>query len=282
MALWNVSPAGYRISSDLRYTGKPESGTAPPFIVPNREAREKVYPLLGNKILHRNFAALNCDNEKDILKFANKYGLLGHTLILSQPPRSPVIMGESLSVWRELNTKLGTLLPIWDMVKNEDAGKLGKYVIWSNPDSVMMSFCIKRDGNRNILTSGGRKPTKLGEAATIQLLADRNVNPHLLNRWRRGDVIEPALFYICNEVNKKLDTKFSFRILPFSNNEIYTMPTTLESAMWLLFAREISGKTDSAVCPACGDWFERHDAREIFCSKACKQKTYRIRKGEKK
>lgn len=285
LALWTVSKSGYRISSDLKCSGEPDSGSAPPFVVPNRRRREKVYRSLGDKLLHRNFAALNCDNEKEILKFARKYGLLGHTRMLFHPPQSPVIVGESLSVWRELNTKLGILLSIWDRVDVKDTDWLEQFISWSSPNSVSISFCVKRDGNRHILTSGGWIPTKPGETATIQLLADsdRKVNPHLLSRWCQDDVIEPALFYVCSEVNKKLDSQFSFRIFPpFMNKEIYTMPTTLESAMWLLFAREICGKYDSTICPACGDWFDRHHARERFCSKACKQKAYRIRKGDRK
>jgi len=257
LSLWTVAKGGYRISNDLRYVGNPGPGTAPPFIVPNGRIR-KVYPVLGNKLLHRNFAALDCKNEGDILKFASKYGLLKKPLLLYPQPSGGMLTGESLSVWKSQNRKLGLLLAIWDMVKGKKVGKLGQFIIWSvSGDSVHLSY----EG--------------YGEFS----IASKHQNPELLKRWHRGDVIEPALYYICRELNKNLDSQFSFKILPFMNKEIYTMPTTLESAMWLTFAREISGKVESAQCPMCTEWFERDHARDKFCSNACKQKDYRIRKG---
>jgi hypothetical protein len=287
LAFWTVSKSGYRITNDLKYFGEPKPRTDPPFIVPNSGIR-KVCPLLGNKLLHRNFADLDCDKENDILKFANEYGLLGNPLLLAPPSGGEIITGESLSEWKSLNNKLGLLLAIWNLVKAENAGKLGQFITWSiGGDRVQLSAHWVKGDNGYICSPGTndfqafrKKYEKRDCGQVMDLIASKYNNPELLKRWHRGNVIKPALFYVCREVNKNLDSRFSFKILPFMNKNIYTMPTTLESAIWLMFAYEISGKSEAVQCPLCSEWFERYHKREIFCSKACKQKDYRRRKKE--
>lgn len=261
LALWSVSKDGYRITSDLKNAGEPGPGTDPPFLVPKGSVR-KVYPvLLGNKLIHRNFAKL--DNEDAILNFANKYGLLGRSLFLCPLRGGAVVLGESLSIWKDRLSTLGRLLAIWDLVRTNQVDKL-KHIVIYQPNQVVVST---EDGCQD-------------------LLASKRINPNLLERWgvngwRRGNVIEPALYFVCSEVNKNLDSQFSFKILPFKNKEIYTMPTTLESAIWLMFAYEISGKLRPVQCKLkrCSDWFEQRDARQRYCSNAHKQEDYRRRKG---
>ncbi len=228
--------------------GEPGTGTGPPFLVPNGEVR-KVYPILGNKLLHRNFAALGC-NEHDILKFANKYGLLGRPLFLCPLGGGAVVFGESLPVWEDRIKTFGRLLAIWDLVRAKQAGKLGQIVIWPRLNQVLVSAYWVRKGGDYTFYPGSKyrdfeafrsslAPHNVECGFESQMLA--NKNPELLQRWRQGDVIEPALYYVCSEVNKNLDSQFSFKILPFVHKEIYTQPKTLEGAMWLMFAKEVNG-----------------------------------------
>ena len=87
-------------------------------IVPTRE-----YQPLSIKTLHRSFAALDTDNPgKEVLSFANKYGLLGRAVGLKIHPKigNGVVYGESVYLWREEIEKMGILLAIWDLIRQKE------------------------------------------------------------------------------------------------------------------------------------------------------------------
>jgi hypothetical protein len=56
------------------------------------------------------------------------------------------------------------------------------------------------------------------------------------------------------------------------------VPNNLKATIWLMFAYEIIGKLNPVQCLLCGEWFDRKDKRQVYCSKACIQKAYRERK----
>jgi len=293
LALWSVAKGGYRITSELKYVGGAESGqrTDPPFLVPNSPDEVRVvYPVLGNKLLHRDFAEV--DIEDSILKFANRYGLLGRSLFLAPQGGGTVVIGESLSEWKAKIEKFGILLTIWDLVKKRAAGKLGQIVIWPRPDHVAISFYWLRSKDdygfyigknyRDFKDFQSQSKESKNCGFESRILADKNIHPELLNRWRSYDSIEPALYYVCDEVNKNLDSQFSFKILPFVHKEIYTQPKTLEGTMWLMFAYDINGRVNPVQCAYCHQWFDRNHATRRHCSDTCKSKaSYHKRKKEK-
>ena len=104
------------------------------------------------------------------------------------------------------------LLYIWDLIQEKKAGKLGEIIIWPDPNRVEIS----KDW-RNYMFQGD---------IIFHLIASRKhqYNTHLLDRWRIGDVIEPALYFVCEQINYKIAGQVSPQILPFSKNELYMQP----------------------------------------------------------
>jgi hypothetical protein len=297
LAVWTVAKDGYRIVEDLRYYDKFPTKerplfSEPPYIVPIRDQaiaynplgseqlhRQKYYEneeedrkkLYGIQI-HRTFAGIDFTQSHNILKFANKYGLLGgdHTiwpLIFLNQNTSPTMHGESLASWKNLGKELKSLIYVWDMIEKRDIRNLEKVIIWDkNMEGV--NYESEDKSVRTWLASNPSDPNKI------------KYQPGILSNWVPGDVIGPAIYYVCREVNKNLGSKFSYAILPFVNNELCIKPDNLDAAIWFSFAREVSGRIKFALCArkGCSEWFQRYDARQQYCSDACKMAAYRERK----
>lgn len=204
--------------------------------------------------LHRQFTSLMKKDDKDTLKFANKYGLLKrqpvHGLVFrDQNTGQQFQLGESLLWWREEIGDMAACLDLWDMVMADDE-ELKDIVLWH------------RDGITIRL-----------DDSYVQLVGRANMN--LLGRWRRGDTKGPALYYLSLEADKRLLNTLTPKMLASQSCEIFFSPDTLLSMIWLMFLWEISGRTRLIQCPGCGEYFNARDPRARFCSTRCRMRNYR-------
>ena len=245
----------------------------PLWIVPNSIRHRKYSPIKkkGEKlttsgfessqsILHRQFASLVKKDDKEILKFANKYGLLKrcsvHDLVfMNRDTGQQFQPGESLLWWKEEIEDLAACLELWDMVLAEDE-KLKDIVLWHRD-----GIAIRLDDRH------------------VQLVGRANMN--LLGKWSRGDIKGPALYYLSLEADKRLINALTPRLLPFQNSEICLFPDSLLATIWLMFLLEISGRTRFIQCQSCGVYFDARDPRARFCSTRCRMRDYRKRRTRK-
>ena len=210
--------------------------------------------------LHRRFAGLMNKDEKAVLDFANRYGLLKrqpvHDLIFRERDTGKQNqLGESLLWWKEEIGDLAACLELWDMVLAGDE-ELKNVVLWH------------RDG----IT------LRLGDDY-VQLVGRANM--HLADRWSKGDASGPALYYLSLEADKRLVNVLTPRMLASQDCEIYFFPATLLAVIWLMFLWEVSGRTRFIKCPGCGEYFEARDPRTIFCSTRCRMRIHRKRNTQK-
>jgi hypothetical protein len=198
-------------------------------------------------------------------------------------------LGESLGRWFRESEELGIMLAIWDLVKDEQEGKLGQIIDWPWPkgDSVTVKMKAKFNqeaGSWEILPDGGGKSAE-DTARYGELLAQRGKVPYkaeLLDRWQKDDAIEPAKYYLCKEVNKGLKGHVSPQVLPFLKDRICLFPDTLLSAMWLMLFHEVTGGLQLRMCDVCGEWKEYKKKRDTFyCSVRCQMIAYRKRHPKK-
>lgn len=226
------------------------------------EAVKVANPQLGfsDSSLHRHFASLVKKDDKDILQFANKYGLLKrqpvHDLVFrNHDTGQQSQLGESLLWWREEIGDLAACLDLWDMVSANDE-KLKDIVLWHRD-----GITIKRDDSY------------------VQLVGRANMN--LLGKWSKGDTKGPALYYLSLEADKRLLSALTPKMLASQNCEISFLPGSLLSMIWLLFLWEVSGRIRLIQCPGCGEYFNARDPRAIFCSTRCRMRGYRKRNTQK-
>ena len=241
----------------------------------------RYFPLLKAG-LYRKFAGLYDD--KSIIEFANRYGLLGKTVFLMPHGGGGVDVGESLERWRYESRTMGTLLAIWDMVQNRDAGKLGQIIIWPRPNNTtLLRLLSKYDESQKRWVATQHKGKGYIPGLITEVLASPEINPELLTRWRVGMPIEPAKYYVYHKVNEHLEGHVSPKILPFLKDRIYLFPDSLMAAIWVMFLMEITGNVRIRQCDVCKEWKEEKLTRSSFyCSDTCRQKAYYRRHKQQK
>jgi len=289
---WAVAEKGYKFDSSLQITpGFSEKqdwiDQQPPWLIPRRNSGWIYSPLL-NHTLHRDFAKL-VNGQDAILQFANEYGLLGTPRVpLAPAAGGKIVFGESLGKWQDEIGKLGRTLAIWDAVNSQYEEKLKGIVSWSDNRVDMNGWWDLQNGRYRFLP-GNRYSTPKDFTDSLpngtiwgrisETLASRRpeIAPNLLDEWKHGDIFAPAFYYVCKDINERLRLHAHPQVLPLRRSEIYIVPDSLLTSMWLLFMWEISGKNKLLLCPCCGLWAEQSHKRQKYCSSACRQKEYRGR-----
>ncbi len=300
---WFVDPRGYRWE-DVEILSPPKTAPTktvpkPPYLTagPMIQLQLPYQPLRGLTGVFRTFAETE-PTKAGIGVFANKYGLLGGdiTLTLSFPEptlKSPTRIepghGEPFSTWAFEILYMRQLVRLWDMANARDVHGLSQYIRWhkeedgilydSNPDleeEIDLRFELK------ILHSGEEAKTPILHVR--HWIATPGRWSELLDRFRYGDVIQPALYYVQRIVNEKLKGHVSARLLWAPDRtklDLCFVPESLRDALWLQFAHAIACNIDHRPCDECHTWFElspkvaRTDKR--YCSPICRNRAYQHR-----
>ncbi len=240
----------------------------------NEEGYVKRYAPLDKPELYKVFGDLQ-PTRGAILKFANKYGMLGHgeTLAFRDTRPSPILYGESLRYWQRNILDMKRLTNFWKLLDSPggpEKGELGRIVKWCSGPHISVSIEFRKPSLylKLLATSIPRddgKPTE-GQA--------------LINYWETsnkvGDVVEPARFFLFNEINAQLRGHVSPTLITDSKRDIYMYPDCLLSALYVLFALDVAkGNRKNVICRACGEVIpDAKTVRRGFCNQACKQRVY--------
>ena len=122
---------------------------------------------------------------------------------------------------------------------------------------------------------------------TRAVIASGLINPEMLGAFVPGDVLAPAHFYVQRAVSFAMEELVDVKLLWDSEDErgrLHLVPTSLLGALWLQFAQAITGNKDYRRCARCNTWFELSPeasrTNKLYCSDACKMKSYRDRQAE--
>ena len=193
-----------------------------------KDERERYQPLRDHSGLFRTFAETEPTKE-GILGFANRHGQLGGkgvvNIVLPRVGRSePIGSGEPLAMWRREIMAMHQALDMWDMADRGEVGGLSRIISWRGRKIVLCDYNSHGQRDRYVIASP-------------------EIHPELLERFRPGDVIQPALCYVQYMVNKQLNGRVSPRLLWESDRNslgLYINPTNLLGMLWLQLARAIS------------------------------------------
>lgn len=290
---WYVANGGYTLEDSLAYAPglnpqPAEKDIRSPWLIPC-DGSSRTYGTLSHHTLHRKFAQIVGKREK-VLEFANEYGFLGRIGIdLAPPEGGNLITGESLARWEQEAVDLGLIITIWDAVRWDSKERLEQIIRWSEKGVQLATWWDFREGRYSLFP--GSKYRTMQEfmdlraagpycGGTFTWLAgtNPNINTNLLKRWNTGDVIEPARYYVCHEINKKLSNHAHPQIMPFRNNEVVIVPDSLLTAFWLLLLWEVAGEIRMLLCPGCNRIVEQKHGGQRYCSNACRQIAYRERR----
>jgi hypothetical protein len=242
--------------------------------------------------LHHFFAEL-APVEKDITLFAKKWGHLGRR-VGSAYARN---YAESLPYWQRETETMQRHLALWELIKNKDALRLSSFVRWrEKPRQVRIDLAFRdgelnREGARRLadgrqLTcphdlpggSGSSLASLPGDVSEI-LACGHEEHPYrewLFEAWEKGDVIEPARYYLHGEVNRHLEGRVSPLLTTPSKEgrvDLWFIPDTLLASLYVLLALEVSDQVllpRMCVATDCRRAFVPTSAKQKYCSNACR------------
>jgi hypothetical protein len=268
---WKVARAGYEWKNDSR--SKPSLFACN---VPGKGIL--IYkPMKKNPGLFRDFSEL--EGKKEILEFANQYGLL-FDRYSGQDGREEkgsyqsveAAFGIGLANWQHQIGDMRALVAIWDSVRASKIADLKHIITWRNGGVEYQISTPKR---------------KCSAWLTL---------PGVAHRFTEGDVLVPAQDALQKEINARLSGEVD-RIsgegrlrriecvpqlawTPDGDQQLALTPLNLLGAMWLQFALVVAGAYQLRRCAACGKYFHvgkgvqrRADAKT--CSDACRQRKKR-------
>ena len=278
---WDVASDGYRwVKAIAAGAGEEELflTTGAP-VGPIGYMRRRYQPLAERPGLFRIFADLDPTPDA-ILGFANAYGHLtrDHStagpegergsaqarIELSRAGEPYVAEGEPFSYWAREIDAMRQAAAMWDAVQERNAEALLGSIAW-------------RDDGVYFLRAG----------TDDEPISTHTVHPERLGWLRRGDLFEPAVLWLADRLNARLERSLPaiFQWSPERPGELHLfyIPGSLIEAMWLQFAFAVDENRDYRKCLQCGTWFElapdKARANRLFCSSACKSRNYRERKA---
>ena len=212
-----------------------------------------VEPLENDSALHRNFASLDL-TEEAYLSFAAQYGLLGGGL--EAPIEIPagkagakqiVSVGEPVKAWTSEVESLRNAIHLWELVQGNDGAALKRYFEEEKP----------------------QLPPKFSALVTV------------------GQSGKPAFYVLKGEIRAHLQGQVPLGVTASDDIEgpVVDFPVqSLRVGLWLMLSLEIHDQRRFKSCAQCGKWFEiltgaRRTTR-VYCSDACRIKTYRGRQEE--
>ena len=305
-SLLRVPENGFRWRDDLVALdgqGVGENITGP-WLIRSDSLYVRQYSPLAVPNLHRRFARTEPIAES-ILTISNECGLLGHGLWLgdSGPGNREMVTGESLGFWQKEIEGMARLMALWDLVQSGSQRELSHLVEWTPPGTSQQVrlYLVDVDGklrpdlaqwmrqNPREFYNRFRQDGDLAGPITfweVRVLAhqEKGSDIELLERWKYGDPIEPARYFVHQEVNNRLRGHVSPAVLPFRKGEIFFFPDCLLSSLYTQFMLELSGRNRPAILcarPGCGRYFDPEHGRQRYCDKRCQQLAYYYRKKEK-
>ena len=268
---WYVDESGYEWRK-----GKFDSD---PHLVARKSGGGILYtPLQEFPGLFREFAAIK-PSQKSILNFANRYGdLFDQGGVPAWMLKAGAIENgaSSLEKWKSEISDMNALVRLWEQIKNQSKKELQAVITWNEKGAV----------SYKIIRSGG--------ASYAVVLAHPDSDEILIERFRRGDVLQPARYALRKEINNRLEGSPTIPRLvwcsgriredrpspkPDDHLRIVFAPSNLLAAMWLQFAQEVTGEHELRRCTGCGKYFQvgpgGRRGHAQTCSEACRKRKSR-------
>lgn len=248
---------------------------------------------LSNLSLHREFADLRTD--KDILKFAAKFGELGVPVWLENQQAiensDRYVSAERLSDWRREIAALGSLINIFDAAREDELDHLDKYFKIDH-SSITLSYASgwNKCGLEYFSLAPPRGIPDYFEVPKLRhkfdlfnlryvYVARVSHNDHLVSLNRNEGLHAVAKRYVYSQVGNRITSSLKPVVLSYETADIGFNINTLLAAVWFQFWQEISGRASQVRCRMCPKWIVDATKRRRYCSGRCKQKGSRSDKN---
>lgn len=277
---WQVELAGYEwarglLDSEWRLVAR----------LPGLQQRGiRVYEPLKDNRLFLSFAAVK-PTRRAILQFADKYGTLFDNHDLEESVRRPSGQYDSSQVygtrfvrWKSEIERMGRLVRIWNAVKSGRGDQVKNMIHWKGNNAV-----------------GYKLGTRWGWLATPE------INKFLLMRFKRNELLKPAMYLLQREINQTIAEADSLgyaaivpRLVwcpgprihgmprPDHHQRLIFQPTNLLAAIWLQFAKAVTEEYQLRFCQGCGEVLQigkgARRSHSKTCSPRCRQRVSRAKR----
>ena len=254
-------------------------------------------------------------SQEAIKQFADHYGLLGLSagkgavpLALKMAPgvapsttgaeKRALGTGELFSSWHEQIRAIRDATTLWSAIQRAAAGdshQLIRHIKWlredfvyynSHPDYPLPRASLLLGIPPDTKASSFHQDPEIGDLRTLARIATPLENSEWLKRFRAGDCIMPARYYLQKTINEQLKNRVSPKLLwNVQRNRphdlaLYFVPENLLGVAWLQFAEVINGNKPIRQCAACKSWIvvstegAGKRSNRSTCSNACRMKVY--------
>ena len=185
--------------------------------------------------------------------------------------------------------ELRTLLTVFELVKYEDRDALSDVVVW-NDDPLRVSIYLHVALERVLKTEPMPAPL-LGVGGILQRHFTETDDPAVLRkatgrlRWPTRDVLGPALFYLCQTLNKAVRGRVHAKLMPFAHRQNEGVPLDFEAdslltSLYLMLQLQVSRydvpldeQIDLRRCrrPGCKNQFSARGNKKVCGDDACQK-----------
>jgi hypothetical protein len=217
----------------------------------------------------------NTDPTRDgVLGFVGRFGRLARRSPVRAAPvrdeagRLVMPTDECLGEWQSQIGDMAKAARLWHMWRIGDTENFAARIRWT------------RDSAGQDAVSYVTGP----EDDDVDRISSRTFHPERLGWLRPGDVVLPALLYAQDQINVRIESLASPRLVWDTSRtrmELRLVPDTLVGALWLQFAAAVAADKGFRRCGQCDAWFALAPAggrsTKQFCSGACRTRAHRAR-----
>ena len=193
--------------------------------------------------------------------------------------------GEPLNKWINEIYSFRQALKLWRLTQERDVAGLSEHIVLKQDpergDSVWFHW---ESGSTSDLASQWGTKEPFIESNYCIASAYR---PEMMRHLEHGDVVQPALLHVQQLVNRHLTNRVAPQMMwddGWRRLGLHVIPIGLIGAIWLQFARAVTGNMQFRQCGRCEKFFELSPnasrTNKLFCSNACKTRSYRERQTE--
>jgi hypothetical protein len=191
------------------------------------------------------------------------------------------LRGVPLDSWRFHVGNMLCLVTLWDLLQARDRERLAPHIVWKDgKDGVSVHF----DSHP---AAGKADTPALGFKRARAVIASREKQPELLERFTPGDPVLPGWVYLCQAIDGYLfdagvavNPEMTWDPARERPTLRHVAPTLLTAVLYQLADAVDNGRV-FARCLHCGKPFlvapEAARTHRRFCSTSCRLKAYRAR-----
>ena len=278
---WAVPTAGFMWRADLRSVDPAGPGTGP-WLVPAADRPVVAYDLLGATTLPALIADLLDDPspnqraggstfQQRVLRFAKRWGWLGSPASVYPLDGGQALLAEPLSLWIDTARDVAALHALLEAVRTVEGAARNASAAVRRASLYLSQHIVWAVDGRQVAYVG-----PMGVPHRVIASAEDPAGQVALASFKRGDLAQPARYYLHQTLNKRLRGRVHLATVMEGRPGLEIYPESLLAAVYLHLALAAGAVTPTLRlcrnprCPNGGFFFPRR-RDQTACDKRCRE-----------